>query len=132
MGQASLGRPARRCASRQDGRAFWSKRQSARLAPGAQGVAGCSIPQLLAGLAGRRLLRSRPSAVLRSGGQPGPPPFAPCAGPRCPRATPTLHLACCPAGKPTGEAYVQLDTAEEAARAMKERQHENMGTRYIE
>ncbi|KAL4432818.1 hypothetical protein ABPG77_008144 [Micractinium sp. CCAP 211/92] len=35
-------------------------------------------------------------------------------------------------GKPTGEAYVQLDTAEEAARAMKERQHENMGTRYIE
>lgn len=35
-------------------------------------------------------------------------------------------------GKPTGEAYVQLDTAEEAARAMKERQHENMGNRYIE
>ncbi|KAL4458089.1 hypothetical protein ABPG75_012954 [Micractinium tetrahymenae] len=35
-------------------------------------------------------------------------------------------------GKPTGEAYVQLGSAEEAARAMKERQHENMGSRYIE
>lgn len=36
------------------------------------------------------------------------------------------------AGKPTGEAYVEFESADEAARAMRERQHENMGSRYIE
>ena len=39
-----------------------------------------------------------------------------------------FHLA----GKPNGEAYVQFSSAEEARRALKERQHEHMGPRYIE
>ena len=36
------------------------------------------------------------------------------------------------AGKPTGEAYVEFEEPEEAARALKERQHEHIGSRYIE
>ncbi|GAB4820463.1 hypothetical protein N2152v2_007509 [Parachlorella kessleri] len=35
-------------------------------------------------------------------------------------------------GKPTGEAYVQFGSSEEAARALKKRNHEHMGSRYIE
>ncbi|PSC72926.1 translation factor-like [Micractinium conductrix] len=35
-------------------------------------------------------------------------------------------------GKPTGEAYVEFEEPEEAARALKERQHEHIGSRYIE
>eukprot|EP00887_Chlorella_sp_A99_P001529 scaffold8.g1529.t1 len=35
-------------------------------------------------------------------------------------------------GKPTGEAYVSFKDAEEAQRALKERQHKHMGPRYIE
>ena len=36
------------------------------------------------------------------------------------------------AGKPTGEAYVQFVSGDEAARALKKRNHEHMGNRYIE
>lgn len=42
-----------------------------------------------------------------------------------------VHL-CTRNGKRTGEAYIELSSAEEAARALKERQHEHLGSRYIE
>ena len=34
--------------------------------------------------------------------------------------------------KPTGECYTEFETAEAAAKALKEKQHEHMGSRYIE
>ena len=34
--------------------------------------------------------------------------------------------------KPTGDCYTEFETAEAAAKALKEKQHEHMGSRYIE
>jgi hypothetical protein len=36
------------------------------------------------------------------------------------------------AGKNTGEAYVELSSAADAKKALHDKQHQNMGTRYIE
>ena len=42
------------------------------------------------------------------------------------------HLAPKFCRKPTGECYTEFETAEAAAKALKEKQHEHMGSRYIE
>ena len=52
--------------------------------------------------------------------------------PRLPRAQPARNNPLSAAGKPTGEAYVEFATAEEAQRALKDRQHQHIGSRYIE
>lgn len=36
------------------------------------------------------------------------------------------------AGKRSGEGYAEFETADEAARALKEKQHAHLGSRYIE
>ena len=48
------------------------------------------------------------------------------------RCSPRAQQSPLCAGKPTGEAYVEFSTAEEAQRALKDRQHQHIGSRYIE
>lgn len=42
-----------------------------------------------------------------------------------------IHLTMSPLGRPSGEAYIELETAEDAAKALK-KDHQHMGHRYIE
>ena len=42
-----------------------------------------------------------------------------------------IHLTMSPLGRPSGEAYIQLATPEDAAKALK-KDREHMGHRYIE
>lgn len=74
---------------------------------------------------------------LRRGGGPGAPrapvgPAGAVGAPRRPASSPLRALMSSPAGKRSGEGYVEFESPEEAARALKEKQHAHLGSRYIE
>lgn len=89
---------------------------------------------------------ARPRAHHARAGQLRPSGAAPAARTACwhlpapspraarsaPAARPHLGRPPCRAGKNTGEAYVELQSTADAKKALQEKQHQHMGSRYIE
>ena len=64
-----------------------------------------------------------------------PDPFLGGRGSRGGRTATDRPMPVCGAAarrRPTGEAYIELATAEDAAAALKAKQHQHIGSRYIE